>query len=143
MTRRHGRLRRLRRWAQTYYDGLGRTVQVRSGTGSDIKSIVETEYAACACSPLGKVWRVTQPFTPSATVVYWTSYTYDELGRTVSVIQPNGAGTTTYGYWDNNVAVTDPAGKWKTMTVDGFGNLEHFQSFYSPYPQWRKQLAAS
>ena len=21
--------------------------------------------------------------------------------------------------------------------------LEHFQSFYSPYPQWRKQLAAS
>ena len=110
------------RWAQTYYDGLGRTVKVESGTGDLVKSIVKTEYGACACSPLGKVSRVSMPYAPGGTV-YWTSYTYDELGRTVSVIQPNGTGTTTYGYWDNNVSVTDPAGKWKTMTVDGFGNL--------------------
>jgi YD repeat-containing protein len=45
------------------------------------------------------------------------------MGRTLSVAQPNGSGTTTYAYTGNTVTVTDPAGKWKTMTMDGFGNL--------------------
>jgi hypothetical protein len=28
---------------------------------------VETEYTPCECSPLGKVWRVSQPHAPNAT----------------------------------------------------------------------------
>jgi YD repeat-containing protein len=45
------------------------------------------------------------------------------MGRTLSVAQPNGSGTTTYAYTGNTVTVTDPGGKWKRMTMDGFGNL--------------------
>jgi len=39
-------------------------------------STVQTQYAPCACSPLGKVWRVSEPYAPGATPV-WTTYTYD------------------------------------------------------------------
>ncbi|HEY3444428.1 MAG TPA: RHS repeat-associated core domain-containing protein [Paludibaculum sp.] len=111
------------RWTETYYDGLGRTVEVRSGVGTEIKSIVETKYAPCGCSPLGKVSQVSRPFTPNDTVVYWTTYEYDALGRTTRVIQPGNSGTTTYTYWGNLVTVTDPGGKWRALVTDGFGNL--------------------
>ncbi|MBL0159888.1 MAG: hypothetical protein IPP47_22765 [Bryobacterales bacterium] len=110
------------RWTRTSYDGLGRTVKVESGTGDTVVSIVETVYGPCACTPLGKVQKVSRPYAPGGTV-YWTEYTYDALGRTLSVIQPGNSGTTTYAYTGNTVTVTDPGGKWKTMTVDGFGNL--------------------
>jgi RHS repeat-associated protein len=41
----------------------------------------------------------------------------------VSVIQPNGRGTTEYGYAGNEVTVTDPAGKWKRFESDVEGHL--------------------
>src|SRR6266576_3713092 len=53
----------------------------------------------------------------------WTVYTYDGIGRTLSVKQPDGASTTTYAYAGNQITVTDPAGKWKTFTSDVLGNL--------------------
>ncbi len=86
------------------------------------QSIVQTQYAPCACSPLGKVSAVSQPHAPGATA-YWTTYTYDGIGRTVSVLAPDGASATTYLYAGNTVTVTDPAGKWKKFTMDAFGNL--------------------
>jgi hypothetical protein len=46
------------RWAKTYTDGLGRAVKLESGDGGGTKSMVETVYEACACSPLGKVTRI-------------------------------------------------------------------------------------
>lgn len=42
-------------WAKTYTDRLGRAVKLESGDGGETKSMVETVYEACACSPLGKV----------------------------------------------------------------------------------------
>lgn len=92
------------------------------GTGASTVSIVETEYDSCACSPLGKVKRVSQPYAPGGTV-YWTTYTYDGLGRVTSVSHPNGTGTTSYLYEGNTVRVTDPALKWKKFESDVFGNL--------------------
>lgn len=77
--------------AHTSYDGIGRVIQVQKGNGSTATSAVDTEYAPCACSPLGKVKRVSQPYVPGATI-YWTTYTYDSLGRTVSVPHPNNRG---------------------------------------------------
>ncbi|MBK9171363.1 MAG: hypothetical protein IPM24_28455, partial [Bryobacterales bacterium] len=59
------------RWTKTTLDGLGRTVKVERGDGGGTKSIVDTEYAACACSPVGKVKRVSQPYAPGGPV-YWT-----------------------------------------------------------------------
>ena len=64
------------------------------------------------------------PYKPGDPV-YWTVYTYDGLGRTLSVRAPDGASTTTYSYSGNTVTVTDPAGNWKKFTMDGFGNLQN------------------
>ena len=106
----------------TTRDGLGRTKKVEGPTG-----IVETEYAPCACSPLGKVRRVSKPHASGETPL-WTTYSYDALGRTTLVtLPPDGgqpsAGSSSYVYQGNTVRVTDPSGKWKLYTQDAFGNL--------------------
>jgi len=66
--------------------------------------------------------RVSQPYAPGE-AVYWTTYTYDALGRITQVDLPGGTGSTTYVYEGNTVKVTDPAGKWRKYTVDAMGNL--------------------
>ncbi len=109
-------------WTISVMDGFGRTVSARTGYGSTTVSYTDTQYAPCACSPLGKVSAVSQPYVPGATV-YWTKYTYDGIGRTVSVLAPDGGSTATYVYAGNTVTVTDAAGKWKKFTMDAFGNL--------------------
>ncbi|MCX6633453.1 MAG: hypothetical protein NTW28_38145 [Candidatus Solibacter sp.] len=111
------------RWTKSYLDGLGRTVKEESGTGTGNPfSIVDTTYAACACSPLGKVKKVSRPRALDETAV-WTEYTYDVLGRTTQTLLPSSAGSTTYLYEGSTVTVTDPVGKWKRYTQDAFGNL--------------------
>ena len=110
------------RWKRTTLDGLGRTTRVETGHDSTTVSVVETQYGPCACSPFGKVTQVSQPHAPNASV-YWTVYTYDASGRTLTVRLPDGASTTHYTYQGNRTTVTDPAGKWKTFTSDAFGNL--------------------
>ncbi len=69
----------------------GAPIKVETGYDTTTVSIVDTEYDSCACSPLGKVKRVSQPYAPGGTV-YWTTYTYDCLGRTISVAQPRELG---------------------------------------------------
>lgn len=118
------------RFVKTYFDGIGRAIKVESGHGSTVLSIVETVYEPCACSPVGKVKKVSLPYAPGGSVL-WTEYTYDGLGRTLSVIQPNGAGTTTYLYEGNTVKVTSPSGKWKKYEMDGLGRLV---KVYEPRP---------
>jgi RHS repeat-associated protein len=111
-------------WTQTTLDGVGRVIKVQSGPGTTPGNAVtetDTAYGPCACSPLGKMWSTSQPFVPGAQV-YWTNYTYDAIGRTVSVQSPDGASTTTYSYQGNSAKVTDPAGKWKTTVSDIQGN---------------------
>jgi YD repeat-containing protein len=75
---------------------------------------------------MGKMKQVSQPHAPGAAPV-WTTYNYDGLGRTTSVIAPDGSSTTTYSYSGNTVTVTDPAGRSKTFTMDAFGNLKQVQ----------------
>ncbi len=116
------------RWTKTTFDGLGRAVKVESGdlsgAGSSevTKSVVETEYDSCACTPVGKMKRVSQPYAPGGTV-YWTTNTYDGLGRTTRVDLPGGTGYSMYEYAGNTVTKTDPAGRWKKYTMDAMGNL--------------------
>ena len=50
---------------------------------------VDTQYGPCACSPLGKMTRVSLPYAPGGTPV-WTTYTYDSSGRTLTVRAPDG-----------------------------------------------------
>ena len=58
-----------------------------------MESVVDTEYAPCACTPMGKMWRVSQPYKPGNPVL-WTTYTYDELGRVLTVTHPPNTGST-------------------------------------------------
>jgi RHS repeat-associated protein len=109
-------------WTRTTVDGLGRTIKTEQGHGGTTVSVVDTEYAACGCSPSGKMKRISQPYAPGGAVL-WTTYTYDWLGRTLSVGLPGGAGTTSYVYEGATVKVTDPAGKWKRFSYDVFGNI--------------------
>ena len=74
------------RWAKTYFDGFGRTIREESGFGSTTVSKVATEYDSCGCSPLGKMKRVSRPYSVAAPT-HWTEYDYDSIGRVVSVRQ--------------------------------------------------------
>ena len=112
-----------RHWTRTTLDGLGRVVRAESGdvtSYANSVSIVDTEYGPCACSPMGKMTRVSQPYKTGDTPVY-TTYAYDALGRVTSVVAPD-ASTTSTAYQGNTTKVTDPAGKWKAVTRDVQGN---------------------
>jgi hypothetical protein len=74
--------------------GLSRAIRVEKGHDAVTDSIVDTEYGRCACSPMGRVSRTSLPYAPGGTV-FWTAYTYDDIGRTLSVALPNNAGATT------------------------------------------------
>jgi RHS repeat-associated protein len=109
----------------TTVDGFGRPVLVQRGHSTSPDSTTSysaTVYAPCACSPLGKQSQASQPY-PSGSPSAWTTWSYDGLGRTVSVQQPDGASTTHYAYSGNQTTVTDPAGKWKQFTKDVLGNF--------------------
>lgn len=58
------------------------------------------------------------------------TYTYDELGRVLTVTHPpntgstGNSGTTSYVYSANTVKITSPVtSRWKKYTMDGYGNL--------------------
>jgi RHS repeat-associated protein len=126
------------RWTQTNLDGLGRTVEILTGsyptsgetgcargTGASTLSETDIGYSYAGVSPMGKTVSRTVPY--SGSVGATTSYTYDAIGRTLTVT--NGAsdttGTTYYTYWgrtvesENNTTV----GNWKEFASDAFGNV--------------------
>ena len=107
----------------TTLDGLGRAILVARGDTSGVHSYTATSYAPCACSPLAKIQKTSQPYAYGSSASAWTTYTYDGLGRPLTVQQPDGASTTHYAYLGNVTTVTDPAGKWKQFTTDVEGNL--------------------
>jgi RHS repeat-associated protein len=110
------------KWVKTTSDGFGRPLKVEKGNGSTTVSVVDYEYAPCACSPIGKLKRESRPYAPGGTV-YWTTYEFDGLGRVTQVTGPGGVGVST-SVWTGNVQrVTDPAGRWKEYTKDGLGRL--------------------
>jgi YD repeat-containing protein len=128
-------------WQRTTADGFGRTLKAESGDGTGTKSIVESQYAACACSPLGKLWRVSQPYAPGGTAV-WTTYTYDGRGRTVAATAPDGSATTTL-YSGNATTVYEGltgASVWKRYVRDVSGNLT---AVYEPNPDGGADLVTS
>jgi RHS repeat-associated protein len=111
-------------FTRTTLDGEGRTIRMERGTdATHIQSVVDSVYAPCACSPLGKLQKTSQPYAAGGSASAWTTYAYDGLGRTLSMQQPDGASTTQYAYAGSQTAVTDPAGKWKQFTSDALGNL--------------------
>ena len=126
------------RWSRDQYDGLGRVIRTdRGDTSGNVVSNVDTDYAPCACSPTGKMYRTSQPYAPGGSV-YWTTYTYDGLGRTITVTAADSSSNTTYAYSGSTTVVTDPAGNWKAMTTDVDGNLK---SVIEPDPAYGSPAA--
>ena len=126
------------RWTETILDGLGRTLKVLTGSytssgqtacasasGAITLTETDTSYGSCGCSPLGKMMSQTVPYTYGGSVGASTAYTYDGIGRTLTVTTGGSdtTGETQYSYAGNAVTVTDPAGKVKVFTMDAFGNL--------------------
>jgi RHS repeat-associated protein len=116
-------------WTRTTMDGFGRSIKTEAGYGALTNtpvSVVDTVYIPTGSSPLGKTGKVSQPYAPGGTV-YWTTYAYDGLGRTTSVTKPDTLSATHYSYSGNTVTTTDPAGKYKTFSMDKLGKLIQVQ----------------
>jgi YD repeat-containing protein len=114
-------------YTKTTLDGFGRSILVESGPSSSaIQSQTSTVYRPCACSPLGKIGQVSQPYAPGATE-YWTTYWYDGIGRPLTVQQPDGASQSNYTYLGNTTMAYDPMWNWKLFTSDVSGNLTSVQ----------------
>ncbi len=107
----------------TTLDGLGRAILIARGSTGGVQSYTSTVYAPCACSPLAKIQKVSMPYPYGSSASAWTTYSYDGLGRPLTVQKPDGASTTTYSYSGNVTTVTDPAGDWKQFTTDALNNL--------------------
>ena len=62
-------------FTRTTLDGLGRTIRVERGPSTGYTSVVDTVYAPCACSPLGKIQKVSAPYPSGQSATNWTVYT--------------------------------------------------------------------
>ena len=81
----------------TEYDGWGRVIhQINSHGGQ-----VNTNY-----DNMGRVASRSNPFTTGGSPSYWTSYSYDALGRTTTVTLPDSQ-TLTTTYNGNSITASD------------------------------------
>lgn len=126
--------------AYAYYDGLGRLIQTRK-SAEDAGTYKVTDRAY---NNLGLLQKESLPYfgsgsaktSATTTAALFANYTYDALGRPVTVA--NAVGTTTNSYTNWKAATTDPRGKEKDLYDDAYGNLvqvdEHNgTSTYSTY----------
>jgi RHS repeat-associated protein len=91
-------------------DGPTYTVSTYDGTGKPY-----TVYNPTRCNP---------PTTNCGTEPTWgiTTYTYDAMGRTTLVGEPDGSKVST-SYSSNQTTVTDETGNQRTSQIDGLGRL--------------------
>ena len=106
------------------YTAVGTDCMGHTATTVQGSAVVDSVYAVRMFAS-GQAAETSMPHVPGAAAnqIFWTTYTYDGLGRTLTSKWPDGASTTTYSYAGNTTTVTDPAGKWKTFTNDVEGNL--------------------
>ncbi len=105
-----------------FLDGEGRVRFAHEASLESGASIVETVYDA-----FGRVAQRSQPRFAAGTT-YWTTYSYDLLGRPtqenapVSQTQPSGR-ITAYTYEGRDRKITDPRGYTTTRSLDVLGQL--------------------
>ncbi len=113
--------------AESFYDGLGRTVKSRKYEADGSYIIVETIPFMMMQDPETSQWRaaskVSNPYRSTDTgQPVWTTSLSDELGRTTKVITPDNAIVKTE-YSGNAVTVTDQAGKKRRSITNALGQL--------------------
>ncbi|MGE0133399.1 MAG: RHS repeat domain-containing protein [Blastocatellales bacterium] len=108
---------------RTNFDGLGRATRSGHYEAANSWSVKDTEY-----DTLGRVKRVTNPYfaanlsgaTPGN--AEWTTNTYDDLNRVLTVTAPDGSKVETT-YSGAQVTVKDPANKKRRSVTDALGRL--------------------
>ena len=100
---------------KSYFDGLNRTIQTRTNDPEG-EIYVDTEYDGN-----GRAKRVTQPYRSGGSQL-WTTTTYDELSRPLTVTAPDSS-VVTYAYENNQTTVTDQAGNQRRYTYDVLGQM--------------------
>ncbi len=114
--------------SQSLYDGLGRTIEMRSYENSAAYITTTQEYDG-----FGRVKRISSPYRTTNDPTYgWTETIYDALGRITVVTTPDGSQVSTT-YSGNTVKVKDQANKQRRSTTDAFGRLTSIEEMYE-YP---------
>lgn len=108
---------------KSFYDGMGRTTETRHFEGGSNYIGIRQHYDS-----LGRVSQISNPFRNGETPV-WTTTTYDELSRVISVTTPDNA-VATNSYSGSSATATDQTGRKKRSVSDAFGRL--FQVYEDP-----------
>ncbi|HEY1742946.1 MAG TPA: hypothetical protein VGG18_07250 [Granulicella sp.] len=102
----------------TTFDAYGHTIQTALTTDPGGTDYVKTGYDG-----LGHPYTVTNPYRSTTDPTYGTTtYTYDALGRTTSVLHPDNSSLTTT-YPDNTTISKDENSNSTTRTSDALGRL--------------------
>ena len=101
----------------TYQDKLYRTIATSFQSFDGRWVFVVTSYDS-----QGRVQNRSEPYFPGATTIYWTTVSYDALGRPVSTRRPDGT-TQTATYNGLTVTSTNELGQTKTVTSDFAGRM--------------------
>ena len=98
-------------------DGEGRTIAEEVWNSATLVSRKTMTYDAA-----GRALTVSNPYGPNDTPVS-VSYSYDVLGRIISVTPAGGGGAWQTAYAGHTITYTDPKGIQKRRTIDGLGRL--------------------
>jgi YD repeat-containing protein len=114
--------------SRTTYDALGREIETALTTDPD-----GATYTASTYDGVGKPYQIYNPTrcsTPTSNCgePTWglSTYTYDALGRTTGVLEPDGSAVST-AYNSNCTTVVDETGKLRISCTDSFGRLTQVQ----------------
>jgi len=109
----------------TAMDGLGHAVETEltsdpGGTDYTVTTLDGLARPLYSYNPT----RCNPPTTNCGTETTWgySTYTYDALGRTKNVAEPDGSAVST-SYSGNTTTVTDEVGNERTTTTDAFGRI--------------------
>jgi RHS repeat-associated protein len=123
----------------TFTDGLGRTIQVRSPAEDPTKQVISGAVEHNLLGQVDEQWAPYLDFQSSSyrshTLVSGlaapVAYTYDVLGRLLTATAPDPAGSavTSSAYSDWTVTVTDPNGHKVRRTQDVYGRLVKVEEY--------------
>lgn len=104
-------------WVKTYFDMADRTVRTETVGFDGVKVVrADTQYDA-----LARVSQKSRPYYASSSA-YWTTFVYDDLGRTLTQQQPDGA-TTTYTYSGVTTTVKNALNQIDKRVVNSQGQV--------------------
>ena len=115
-------------------DGFDRTIQTKreaeTANGWITKDTIYNSIGSVGSESLPYFSTAATYGAPTTTPALFVNYTYDAVGRPLSVA--NVVGTTTNTYSDWRLTVTDPLGNKKDLYKDAYGNLANVVEYATP-----------